>query len=81
LIKKEKKRRRIEKINSILKKKNIKIEENDKRLYEIGDISEDESSKEYVFDKSSASCYFDDIESIAIGGVTSRFWMFRKHMN
>lgn len=35
----------------------------------------------YNREKSSASCAFDQIESIVFGGVNSRFWLFRKHMN
>ena len=31
--------------------------------------------------KSSASCSFDQIEAIVFGGLSSRFWLFRKHMN
>jgi len=30
---------------------------------------------------SSASAYVSDIQSIIVGGVHSRFWMFRKHFN
>jgi len=32
-------------------------------------------------DKSSASCYLNDILGIIFGGVSSRFWMLRKHFN
>ena len=32
-------------------------------------------------DKSRASCTFDEIRGIAFGGINSRFWLFRKHVN
>lgn len=31
--------------------------------------------------KSNASCYLKDIKSFVYGGFSSRFWMFRKHIN
>ena len=31
--------------------------------------------------KSSASCSMKDITGIMYGGISSRFWMLRKHMN
>jgi len=30
--------------------------------------------------QSNASTYLDDIEGIVMGGTTSRFWIYRKHM-
>ena len=31
--------------------------------------------------KSNASFSIDDVEDLTFGGVSSRFWLFRKHMN
>jgi len=31
--------------------------------------------------KSSSSCWVDSIQGIVYGGMTSRFWMLRKHIN
>lgn len=31
--------------------------------------------------KSSASCKLKDIKGIIFGGLSTRFWMFRKHIN
>jgi hypothetical protein len=31
--------------------------------------------------KSSASCRLDQVEGILFGGISSRFWMLRKHLN
>jgi hypothetical protein len=31
--------------------------------------------------KSSASCKLSDIKGILYGGISSRFWMMRKHIN
>ena len=35
----------------------------------------------YAISKSSSSCFLSDITGILFGGVSSRFWMLRKHMN
>ena len=43
----------------------------------------DENFKEgvdYYVKKSSASCRLDEIEGFLYGGLSSRFWMLRKHM-
>lgn len=44
-------------------------------------ISMEHYTQVYKQIKSSASCSFDQIESITFGGVSSRFWLFRKHLN
>lgn len=36
---------------------------------------------DYTFRKSSASCKLSEIVGIIYGGLSSRFWMYRKHMN
>ena len=36
---------------------------------------------DYQEKESTASCYLDDIQSIVFGGLTSRFWLLRKHIN
>ena len=35
----------------------------------------------FKVDHSSASCKFSEIQSIIFGGMSSRFWMLRKHIN
>jgi hypothetical protein len=41
----------------------------------------DDDGNEYIEHMSSASCYIEDIQGISFGPITSRFWLFRKHMN
>ena len=41
----------------------------------------DDDGNEYMENVSSASCWIEDIQGISFGPVTSRFWLFRKHMN
>ena len=41
----------------------------------------DDDGNEYMEHMSSASCYIEDIQGISFGPITSRFWLFRKHMN
>lgn len=41
-------------------------------------MMEDENFKEF---KSSGSCRIEDIQGIIFGGLSSRFWMLRKHIN
>jgi len=36
---------------------------------------------DYYEDLSSASCSLDEIEGFIFGGLNSRFWMMRKHIN
>ena len=33
------------------------------------------------FKKSSSSCHVNEIKGIIFGGISSRFWMLRKHIN
>jgi hypothetical protein len=35
----------------------------------------------FAWIKSSASCYINQIKGIIYGGISSRFWMMRKHVN
>ena len=35
----------------------------------------------FIHDISSASTYVSDIQSIIFGGMSSRFWLLRKHFN
>ena len=37
--------------------------------------------RNYVMKESSASCDISQIKSIIYGGISSRFWMLRKHIN
>ena len=36
--------------------------------------------EDYDIDWSSGSCKISDIQAIIYGGLSSRFWMFRKHL-
>jgi hypothetical protein len=40
-----------------------------------------DSNNEFVFHKSSCSFDIDEVESFLYGGIGSRFWIFRKHIN
>lgn len=39
-----------------------------------------EENLDYKLEASSTSCNFSDIKGIIYGGISSRFWMLRKHM-
>lgn len=41
----------------------------------------EEEIENFTNNKSSSSCHVDDIQGILFGGTSSRFWMFRKHIN
>ena len=41
--------------------------------------NEQDNDPDYKNVKSSTSCYLDDIIGIIFGGLSSRFWMLRKH--
>ena len=58
----------------------------DIRLSKVDDISssdEELSDDERLYNitKSNASFSISNVRSIVYGGITSRFWLFRKHMN
>ena len=36
---------------------------------------------DYKYSRSSASCKLSEINNIIIGGISSRFWILRKHIN
>ena len=38
-------------------------------------------NEKYVYRKSAASCKLSEIKGIIYGGISSRFWMLRKHTN
>ena len=47
-------------------------------------LDEDIAQKEdgsFRYVQSSASCNFSKVKGIVYGGISSRFWMLRKHMN
>lgn len=44
------------------------------------EFKEPEKPYEFGFHQSSSSCNIDDIEAIMIGGHSSRFWIYRKHV-
>jgi hypothetical protein len=44
------------------------------------DILRDHDGVEYVEYLSSASCPLDEIQSIMLGPLSARFWIYRKHM-
>ena len=45
------------------------------------EIDEELDELEFADIKSSASCFLEDIQGFVYGGVTSRFWVHRKHIN
>ena len=45
------------------------------------DQEQDPNNKDYAWVKSFGSCKVDDIHGIIFGGLSSRFWMLRKHIN
>ena len=60
--------------------KNEQIEEDDGCENEI--ILQDQIDRGRIkLSKSSASCSLSDIQGIVFGGVSSRYWMLRKHIN
>ena len=43
-------------------------------------MKKSELEDQFTWNQSNASTYLDDIEGIVMGGSTSRFWIYRKHM-
>lgn len=39
-----------------------------------------EKDSEFSYHQSSSTCSISDIESMIVGGHSSRFWIYRKHM-
>jgi hypothetical protein len=44
------------------------------------EFKEKETLDEFAYYPSSSSCSISDIEGMLIGGQSSRFWIYRKHM-
>ena len=44
-------------------------------------ISKGELDEDFKSQTSSSSCYLSDITGIIFGGLSSRFWILRKHFN
>ena len=42
-------------------------------------VQEEDNDPDFTYHKSSASTYVSNIESFTFGGLTSRFWIMRKH--
>jgi len=40
-----------------------------------------EFNSQFKYVESKSSCLISDIEGIIYGGLSSRFWIFRKHIN
>lgn len=40
----------------------------------------EEKAEEFSYHQSSSTCSLSDIEGIIVGGHSSRFWIYRKHM-
>ena len=40
----------------------------------------EENPEEFSYHQSSSTCNINDIDAIIIGGHSSRFWIYRKHM-
>ena len=60
---------------SMIRKKNADL--NNEFLAE--ELCEHDSN--YRYEKSTASCRLDELTGFVFGGMTSRFWMLRKHIN
>jgi len=41
----------------------------------------EEKKEQYQLDRSAGSCKLKDIQGILYGGISSRFWLLRKHIN
>lgn len=44
------------------------------------EYKEKEALDEFSYAPSSSSCHINDIEGMLVGGQSSRFWIYRKHM-
>ena len=44
-------------------------------------VSQKSKHKKYNLKQSQTTCNLDEVESILYGGFSSRFWMYRKHIN
>jgi len=68
------------------KKNSISMLPEDDRIDGVDDISssdseQDQNDIDYKWTKSDASFDISKIQNFVLGGITSRFWLFRKHMN
>ena len=73
-------------MENAFKKNQMDYCQHDIRLSKPGDISSSDEElsddeKLYKLRESNASFYISNVQSIIYGGVTSRFWLYRKHMN
>ena len=41
----------------------------------------EEKKEQYQLDRSAGSCKLKDIQGILYDGISSRFWLLRKHIN
>jgi len=57
---------------------NTKFKEPESESEEDGEIRD---FVDFETKKSNASCRIKDIQSFIYGGISSRFWMYRKHTN
>lgn len=44
-------------------------------------ITNEDKHRKFFLKRSMASCHISDIQGIIFGGFSSRFWIFRKHIN
>ena len=57
------------------------INESDLEVSAVTELDEELDDVKFKDVKSSSSCKIRDIQSIMFGGLSSRFWMLRKHIN
>ena len=65
-------------------KKNDKEKKDENEPFEIEEDLEADTqgeNKKFILKVSNSSCSFDDITGFVYGGVSSRFWILRKHIN
>ena len=64
----------------------MKFNPNDPQIDEVDDVSsqdeDDEDAKIYfTWKKSNGSFNISNVQGITFGGIDTRYWLFRKHMN
>ena len=59
----------------------LEMNENDGFENEHNLHSQINVQKEFKLSKSAATCKLSDIDGFVFGGMSSRFWCLRKHMN
>jgi len=73
-------------IENKFKKNQIYFDPNDKRMNTLAEVSSsddemEDSEKVYQLSRSNGSFDISNIRCLIYGGISSRFWLFRKYMN